>query len=129
MAERDTLGNITQLATLAMLAVGGYLLYQLFSKATPNLNQAGQGAGGWLFNLFHPNPTGAGSAPPPAIGPVPYPPGSVTTPGVVYYTTTFDNGATHAVDASTVAQDGSFQYQGGNYQLVVGAGGNFAISA
>lgn len=129
MSERGELPSLNTLLVFGALAAGAYVLYQLFTRV-PNpvlaLNQAGAATGSWLYQLLHPTPS---SAPPPSGGNIPYPPGSVTVPGVVYYTTTFDNGATHAVDASTVAQDGSFQYQGANYQLVVGAGGNFAISA
>lgn len=132
MSRRRRKNPDNWMSTLLIVGAVGfvaYLLWQKLSGAAASVGaattSAGNSVGTSLFNLFNPsaNPTQVANA-------ASIPPGSVTSPGQVYYTAVFPDGSSHAIDASTVMSDGSFTYNGTAYILAQGsAGANAAYPA
>jgi glutamine cyclotransferase len=115
-----------QLILYGALALGAYFLFRKFSSlatgASASLTSAGNSVGSAVYNFLNPSP-----APITAAAPQNIPPGSVTTPGQVFYTVVFSDGSKHAVDAASVAADGTFTYNGTDYTLAQGIAANAAI--
>lgn len=84
------------------IGVGIYVVYRMVTAASQTPAKIGVAASNAIFDFLHP-------------------PSNV---GVTFHTVLFPDGTSHAVDASTVASDGNFVYNGVDYILSLVSPGN-----